>query len=357
MERLGNTMDALNQRYNRHLLLPNFTLQMQQKLVDAKILVIGAGGLACPVLEYLNAAGVGKIGIIDGDVVSLSNLQRQTIYTESDIGKSKVHCAAEYLRSRNSITKINTYPTYFSKVNALDLVSKYDVIVDCSDNFGTRYLVNDSCVLTNKPFVFGALYQYAGQVSVFNYKGSATYRCLFPEPPTSEEMPACNEAGVLGIVAGLVGNLQALETIKLITGLEGLLQNQLLNINFLSYKQSCLRFERENHWPNWDEKQLLDSYDIPCLVDTLTEIEANELNEYLTKGWTLIDVRTKAEFAVFNIGGQNIPIDTLNNASFDLGNYILLCQSGIRSLKALEILNGKYPTKKFKSIKKGLSAF
>ena len=351
-------MDALNQRYSRHILLPNFTPSMQQKLFDAKVLVIGAGGLACPVLEYLNAAGVGTIGITDGDIVSLSNLQRQTLYTETDVNNPKCQAAKTYLNARNSATKVNTYNTFISPENAIDIVAHYDVVVDCSDNFGTRYLVNDACVILNKPFVYASLLKYTGQVAVFNYKGSATYRCLFPEAPSTEEMPACNEAGVLGIVAGLMGSLQALETIKLITGLDGLLRNKLLQVNYLNHTQNIIEFEREEKWLNWDGKNIHPTYDIPCLLPSLNnEIEASELDTYLAKGWHLIDVRTEMEFEAHNIGGQNIPLDTIEDGKYPAHNYLLLCQSGIRSMQAQKTLAKSFPNKNFRSIKKGLTAF
>ena len=216
------------ERYTRQTTLKGFGQEGQQKLADAKVLVIGAGGLGVPVLTYLNAMGVGTIGIMDSDTVSITNLHRQVLYGQSDVGQSKVISALEKLKAQNSDTEIVVYDTFLTTKNALEVIADYDVVVDTSDNFPTRYLVNDACVILNKSFVYGALHGYEGQVSVFNYEDGPTYRCLFPNMPNENEVPNCNEHGVLGIIPGIIGNLQALETIKVITGIGEALSGKLL---------------------------------------------------------------------------------------------------------------------------------
>ena len=215
-------------RYIRQTLLKGFGVKAQEKLKQAKVLVVGAGGLGVPVLQYLNAMGVGVLGIVESDTIDLSNLQRQVIYGEGDVGLSKLAVIKQKLEAQNSETKINAYDTFLHKDNALEIIKNYDLVVDATDNFPTRYLINDACVLLNKPFVYGALHEFEGQVSVFNYKSGPTYRCLFPTMPSKGEMPDCNENGVLGIVPGIIGNLQALEAVKVITGIGKPLSGTLL---------------------------------------------------------------------------------------------------------------------------------
>ncbi|PDH28412.1 MAG: thiamine biosynthesis protein ThiF, partial [Puniceicoccaceae bacterium MED-G30] len=203
-------------RYQRHLSLPGFGPDAQSKLKQSGVLVIGAGGLGCPVLLYLAAAGVGRIGIIDGDTVDLSNLQRQVLYTADDIGRSKAAVAAEKLREQNPNVDCIAYEERLSVDNAMERITAYDLVIDGSDNFPTRYLVNDACVLAGKPLVHGAIQTFSGQVSVFNFQGGPTYRCLFPEPPNPEDAPSCAEVGVVGVLPGLVGLYQATEALKLL---------------------------------------------------------------------------------------------------------------------------------------------
>jgi molybdopterin/thiamine biosynthesis adenylyltransferase len=202
-------------RYIRQTILKGFGAEGQRKLANAKVLVVGAGGLGVPVLTYLNAMGVGTLGIVDADVVSISNLHRQVLFTEAMVGLLKVHAAAEQLQKQNPETKINAYPTFLDLSNALEIIGNYDLVVDATDNFPTRYLINDACVILNTPFVYGALHGFEGQVSVFNYENGPTYRCLFANMPMADAIPDCNENGVLGILPGIVGNLQALEVVKL----------------------------------------------------------------------------------------------------------------------------------------------
>ena len=205
------------ERYTRQTILKGFGFEGQDKLANAKVLIIGAGGLGVPVITYLNAMGVGKIGIVDNDTVALTNLHRQVLYGQDDIGELKVNTALKKLKTQNDATTIEAYKTFINPKNALEIIENYDLVVDTSDNFPTRYLVNDTCVILKKPFVYGALHGYEGQVSVFNYKGGPTYRCLFPHMPKENEVPNCNEHGVLGIIPGIIGNLQALEAIKAVS--------------------------------------------------------------------------------------------------------------------------------------------
>jgi molybdopterin/thiamine biosynthesis adenylyltransferase len=217
-----------NKRYNRHVILDQVGLEGQLKLKAAKVLVIGAGGLGCPVLQYLTAAGVGTIGIIDFDTIDLSNLQRQILFTKNDLGKNKAEVAAQRLKQLNDQVKFKAYPERLTTKNALELFSAYDLIIDGTDNFSTRYLVNDAAVLTNKPLVYGSIYKFEGQVAVFNYENGATYRCLFPVPPKAGTVKNCSEIGVIGVLPGIIGTQQANEAIKIIVGIGKPLSGQLL---------------------------------------------------------------------------------------------------------------------------------
>ncbi|MES2591188.1 MAG: HesA/MoeB/ThiF family protein [Bacteroidota bacterium] len=238
-------------RYNRQILLPDFGTAGQKKLKQARILMIGAGGLGCAVLPYLTAAGVGTIGIVDFDTVDNSNLHRQPLYTTDDIGKQKVGCAVQRLAKQNEFVKFEAHPHELSNQNAIELFSNYDIIIDGTDNFASRYLINDACILLDKPLVYGAIHRFEGQVTVFNY-GSNTevkgpsYRCLFPEPPSANAFPDCSEAGVIGVLPGLIGLMQANETIKIITGIGDVLSGRLMMVNMLNMEFNTLHFNRNN---------------------------------------------------------------------------------------------------------------
>ncbi len=229
------------QRYNRHLILPEIGEQGQQRLKNAKVLVIGAGGLGCPILQYLSAAGVGNIGIIDGDNVAVSNLQRQILYTVDDVGNPKALVAKKRLTALNPLINIQPFVEYLSKENAINIFEKYDIIVDASDNFPTRYLINDASILTHKPLVFGSISDFEGQVTVFNYKNGGSYRCLYPKPP---KIAKNKEQGVLGVLSGIIGCLQANEVIKIICGIGEVLTNRLLAYNILSMQQLILKYKK-----------------------------------------------------------------------------------------------------------------
>jgi molybdopterin/thiamine biosynthesis adenylyltransferase/rhodanese-related sulfurtransferase len=327
------------ERYSRHLILEGFGEEAQLKLKNAKVLVVGAGGLGCPALLYLSAAGVGSIGIIDDDVVNESNLQRQILFNTEDIGKQKVIVAGEKLRRQNPCIKIETHFKRVSKENALSIITNYDLVIDGSDNFATRYLLNDVCIILNKPLVYGAIHKFEGQVSVFNYKNGPTYRCLFPEPPNEGEMPACGEIGVLGVLPGIIGTLQATEAIKIITGIGEPLSGKLLSFDLLSNSFSTFEFEA-------DEKNRL----ITELTDHAFSCETNSISlgqlQILKKPVQLIDVREKTEFMVKNLNGINIPVSEIKKRISELKPELLTvvhCKSGVRSKKAIEIIKEYYP--------------
>lgn len=220
-------------RYKRHLLLKEIGEEGQQKLFNASVLIVGVGGLGCPIALYLTAAGVGRIGLIDDDVVSLSNLQRQILYGENEVGKSKVHCAKERLRHLSKNTCIDTYPLRLTTENATEIIASYDIIIDGCDNYATRYLINDTCLLLGKPYIYGSIGEFTGQVSVFNYRGGVDYRTLFPDEKELSKGPF-KEQGVMGVVPGVVGSLEATEAIKIITDCGIVLRNKLLSIDLLT---------------------------------------------------------------------------------------------------------------------------
>lgn len=329
---------AEKERYSRQTILPEIGIEGQLKLKAAKVLIIGAGGLGCPVLQYLAAAGVGFIGIADHDRVEASNLQRQILYTPHDIGKYKAIVAKEKASALNPFIRIEAYVTNVISDNVLSLLGPYDIIVDGSDNFATRYLLNDACVILNKPLVFGSIFKFEGQVSVFNYKDGPTYRCIFPEQPAPDEMPNCAVIGVVASLPGIVGTLQSNEVIKMITGVGETLSGRLLVINALTMQTQYFGFRRT------DKNKLithLGTYTYDCEPGG-SSVSFEKLQELLQREQVqLIDVREPEEHAAFNIGGMNIPLSqvTSHNALFHSGNTIVLyCASGIRSKKAAELL-------------------
>ncbi len=326
-------------RYNRHIILPEIGLEGQQKLKQAKVLVIGAGGLGCPVLQYLTAAGVGTLGIVDEDKVDESNLQRQILYTTNDVGKSKAETAAERLKAQNPFCEFKVHGVRLTAANAVEVISGYDIVVDGSDNFPTRYLVNDACVMLNKPLVFGSVFKFEGQVSVFNYKGGATYRCLYPVPPDADEVPNCSDIGVLGVLPGIAGLLQANEVIKIITGGGEVLSGKLLRFDALSMNFEAFTFglNPDNHKIN-----SFADYDMFCGIG-VKEISADELKEKIrmNEKMQIIDVREPAEYEVKNIGALSIPlrelVENLDKIQRDIP-VVVHCQGGSRSKKAVALL-------------------
>ncbi|BDD07296.1 HesA/MoeB/ThiF family protein [Aureibacter tunicatorum] len=347
-------------RYSRHLILPEIGHERQMKLKNSSVLMIGAGGLGCPVLQYLTAAGVGKIGIIDNDKVDFTNLQRQIIYTTEDIGKYKAEVAQQRLSIQNPFVDFEVILKRFSSDNALELVEKYDLIIDGSDNFETRYLLNDACVIKNKPFIYGSIYKFEGQVSVFNYKDGPTYRCLFPEPPNEGEMPNCSEIGVIGILPGVIGSLQANEAIKVLAEIGEPLNGKLLSIDLLNNQFFSFDFEKVPE--QCDITELDIDYSLAC---ALPEVEDNihlapdkiaTVLDHLDQ-WNLIDVRDEYEFEADNIGGVNIPIYELED-EFDQIDpdkpTLVICQVGLRSLQAVQLIKNHYPDIKIYHFEKGL---
>ncbi|QXP72443.1 molybdopterin-synthase adenylyltransferase MoeB [Tenacibaculum sp. AHE15PA] len=349
-----NLTNEEQKQYNRHLILDKIGETGQLKLKQAKVLVIGAGGLGCPVLQYLTAAGVGTIGIIDDDIIDQSNLQRQILYTIDDIGLSKAETAAKRLSRLNPFVNFKVYKEKLTNKNAISLFEKYDVIVDGSDNFSTRYLTNDAAVITKKPLVYGAIFKFEGQVSVFNYQGSATYRCLYPTPPKPDESPNCSEIGVLGVLPGIIGSLQANETIKIICEIGEVLANKLLMYDTLTMRQMILKFQKST---NIAVTALEKDYDFFCGIKAVkNEITFDELQKNLPK-YNLLDVRENWEREQHHINGQHIPLGELQNRFKELNiekPLVVYCKSGIRSKKAITFLEEEFDEVIFINLKNGV---
>jgi len=345
--------EKLYERYQRQIILPDFGQEGQQKLLKAKILVIGAGGLGCPVLQYLAAAGVGTIGIVDDDVVAINNLHRQVLYSADDLGLSKAKRAAQILDQLNPGIRIIPYSERLTAQNALILFDEFDTIIDCTDNFSTRYMINDACVLMNKPLVYGAISRFEGQVAVFNFMRNGSdeavnYRDLFPNPPREDEVLNCAEAGVLGPLAGIIGTMMANETIKLITGIGAPLANQLLTFNALSNQVYQLalsvRNETRSLIPENEVAFLQTDYEWLCSSETKeSEIDPYLFNNLIAKGNVdVIDVREPGEIPVVNdFPNIKIPLAKLseNRSLIKSDTIIAFCQSGKRSLQAVKILS------------------
>ena len=331
-------------RYARHFALPDFGIEGQKKLKNSRVLVVGAGGLGCPVLLYLAAAGVGHIGIIDGDVVDDSNLQRQVLYAVADVGKFKAIAAKERLLLMNPHIDIQAFTYHLTSENALDIISKYDVVADGTDNFPTRYLVNDACVLTGKVNVYASIFRFEGQISVFNLiqnnsERGVNYRDIFPTPPPAGLIPNCAEGGVLGVLPGIIGSMQASEVIKILTNIGEPLSGRLFLFDAQTFTAKSLKIKKNPHYE--PIKQLID-YDIFCGVKTITipEISVAELKQMQAQNidFQLIDVREPYEYAVSNIGAILYPLSILPEKAVFLSKktpIVVHCQSGTRSAKAV----------------------
>ena len=358
------TADELR-RYQRHLALPGFGRAAQERLKAGKVLVVGAGGLGCPALLYLAAAGVGRIVVVDSDSVESSNLQRQVLYTEADVGKPKAEVAAQRLRAQNSFVEVVAVAQRLRRENALDLVGASDVVIDGSDNFATRYLVNDACVMTDRPFVYGAIQGFEGQLSVFNWCGGPTYRCLFPSPPPAGQAPNCAEAGVLGVLPGVVGTWQAGEAIKILSGVGEPLSGKLLLWNALTMNVQTVRLAME---PNSRPIHALpaDVEAAACASESL-EIDAVDLRRLLGAGPVqLLDVREdweRDEDAI--LPSLHIPLGLLEDASSerilaglrpDLPT-VVYCAAGVRSLAAVAILRESHGLRTARSLRGGMHAW
>ncbi len=336
-------MQLNKERYNRQLLLTGFGEQAQLKLLQSRVLVVGAGGLGVPVLQYLSGMGVGQIGIIDHDTVAESNLHRQVLYTTTDIGAPKAIVAAERLNALNPELEYIVFNELLTTGNALSVIGMFDVVVDCTDNFPTRYLINDACVILNKPFVYGAIHQYEGQVSVFNHNGSATYRSLFPHAPVPGVVLDCNANGVLGILPGIIGCYQANETIKLLTGIGELLTNKMLIIDTLSNEQRTIHFQ-----PNVNAPQITkldsDDYTSLCGSASIRNMSVVELAARIrnNEALQLVDVREDDELEICKIANSiHIPLGEIAAKANQIDRNqpaVMICHHGIRSRVAGEEL-------------------
>ncbi|MBS9463542.1 HesA/MoeB/ThiF family protein [Flagellimonas sp. 389] len=348
----------MEDRYSRQTSLKEFGPEGQSKLINSKVLVVGLGGLGIPVLQYLNAMGVGMLGLLDQDVVELHNLQRQVLYTEKDLGRLKLEVTHEKLSVQNSQTVFGLHDTFLTKDNALDTIKDYDVVVDATDNFPTRYLINDACVILNKPFVYGALHGFEGHVSVFNHENGPTYRCLYPDMPTPDEVPNCNENGVMGVLPGIIGTLQALETIKLISGVGEVLSGSLLVYDGLSQRTTKMKFKLQ--LSNTKITELRETYQTDrCEIVAEVSVETFlELRESKTP-FTLLDVRTKGEFDCGHLQEAiHLPLDMLQlpkQLSKSHHDIYIVCQSGKRSAIATRQLQMDYPELKFYNILGGMN--
>ena len=361
-------------RYNRHIIIPEFGFEAQQKLKAAKVLVIGCGGLGSPVLLYLAAAGVGNIGIIDFDVVDDSNLHRQVLFGVDDIGKPKVEAAKRRLQSLNPHINIELYNTQLTSQNALDIIKNYDVVADGTDNFPTRYLVNDACLLLDKPNVYASIFQFEGQVSVFNYvnaKGDRgpNYRDLYPIPPPPGLVPNCAEGGVLGVLPGIIGSLQASEVIKVITGVGETLSGRFFTFDALTFETRTFNIKRRDINPlngkNPAINALID-YEQFCGVKAvekpIKEITAKELYDLQVSGenFQLIDVRESDEYEKVNIGAELIPLATVADNAAKISKDIKVvvhCKLGGRSANAIRELEEKFGFTNLYNLKGGIFAF
>ena len=343
------------EQYRRHLSLQDFGLESQIKLKNSSVLVIGAGGLGCPVLQYLVAAGVGKIGIVDNDVIESSNLQRQILFDHDDIGSPKAKVAAAKLTRLNPFIKIHPIIERLKKENAEFLFGGYDLIVDGTDNFSSRYLINDACILFEKPLIHGSIHLFEGMVSVFNFQGGPTYRCLFPEQPDSSSIPSCAEAGVLGVLPGIIGCMQAMEAIKVITGRGQPLSGKILSYNSLSNSTRIINLQalpqsREiKELPDSCEPSCSDSSQKICLNKKIVEISEDELREMMAKKKDLqiLDVREDWERMQSRIDPSlHQPLGTLVNSVpvspldclIPEKEVVVYCKAGVRSRMACEAL-------------------
>ena len=355
-------------RYNRHIIIPEFGLAAQQKLKAAKVLVVGSGGLGSPLLLYLAAAGVGTIGIIDFDVVDDSNLQRQVLFGVSEVGKPKVEAAKARLQSLNPHINIVTYNAQLTSQNALELISQYDVVADGTDNFPTRYLVNDASVLAGKPNVYASIFQFEGQVSVFNYTNAQgetgpNYRDLYPTPPPPGLVPNCAEGGVLGVLPGIIGSLQANEVIKVITGVGEPLSGRFFVFDALTFETRTLRISRQKDSPVITS--LID-YEQFCGVKViekkLKELTVEEFLKWQESGEDIqvIDVREPAEYEQANIGALLIPLATVASRADEIRRdkkVVVHCKLGGRSAKAINELEEKFGFTNLYNLKGGITAY
>jgi len=356
-------------RYSRHLIMPEVGMEGQLKLKAAKVLLIGTGGLGAPLGLYLAAAGVGRLGLVDFDAVDFTNLQRQVTFSTADVGRPKIEAAGERLEGLNPEIEIVAHETKLTSENALDILRDYDVIVDGTDNFPTRYLVNDACVLLGKPNVYGSIFRFEGQVTVFGLPDGPCYRCLYPEPPPPGLVPSCAEGGVLGVLPGIIGSIQAMETIKLVIGKGEVLKGRLLVFDALKMKFRELKLRKNPDCPACGSHRtitkLIDYYEF-CgvrgeeapVTAQVPEIEPRELKAWLDRGDDvfILDVREPHEYQICHIGGHLIPLGELPKRVHELDSartIVAHCRLGQRSAQAVEFLR-KAGFRKVWNLKRGI---
>lgn len=373
-----NFSKAELERYSRHIIIPEFNVQGQTRLKNGSVLVVGAGGLGSPLLSYLAAAGVGRIGIVDFDMVDDNNLQRQVLYNIDDVGKSKAETAAAKVKALNPHIKVEIHKTKLDSSNALDIIENYDVVADGTDNFPTRYLVNDACVLLGKVNVYASIFRFDGQVSVFNLPNEdgsrgPNYRDLYPTPPPPGMVPSCAEGGVLGVLPGIIGSLQANEVIKVLSGIGDPLSGRMFVFDALLFETRILNISKDPDNPLSGENPsitgLIDYEEFCGIGDKeehpeahVKEISVKELAEWRAgaKDFQLIDVRELYEYEIANIGGELIPLNTVltkyENISRDK-DVVIHCRSGKRSAKAILELEKSYGFNNLYNLKGGILAF
>ena len=335
-------------RYQRHLSLSNVGVEGQEKLRSAKVLVVGVGGLGCPILKYLTAAGVCTIGLIDYDLVDESNLQRQILFDVNDVGKSKVECAISKLSKQNPFVDYVPFNQKLTKDNVLSVLKDFDIIIDGTDNFSTRYLVGDASLILNKTLVFGSIYKFEGQVSVFNFRNGPSFRCAFPNPPKANEVPNCSDIGVIGILPGVVGTRMAAECIKVILGIGEVLSGKLMLIDILGNQNIIVTIQKNVE--NFNRTELEESYDLNCEIENEKRdmiITAKQLKEDLDNGveYQLIDVREDFEYEICAIEKSKlVPMSEITSRYSEIDsdkNTVVICHHGMRSAQVINFLASK----------------
>ena len=366
------------ERYSRHLIIPDFNIEGQRKLKAAKVLVVGAGGLGSPVLLYIAAAGVGTIGILDFDVVDDSNLQRQVLFSQADVGRPKVEAARDRIVGLNPHINVVVHNTKLTSENALNIIKDYDIVADGTDNFPTRYLVNDACVLLDKVNVYASIYRFEGQASVFNYVDSEgnrgpNYRDLFPSPPPPGLVPSCAEGGVIGVLPGILGSLQANEVIKVISGIGDNLSGRLFLFDALSFETRTLKVKRDPANPingkNPSQTGLIDYHQF-CGLDVnsskeelvVKEVDVQELSQMIIDkvDYQLIDVREPYEYEIANLNGYLMPLNQVSEFAAKIEKdkkVVIHCRSGVRSAKAIQQLENEFGFNNLYNLKGGILAY
>jgi sulfur-carrier protein adenylyltransferase/sulfurtransferase len=361
------------QRYARQISLPVFGKEGQEKLKQASVLVVGAGALGCPALTYLATAGVGHIGIVDGDVIELSNLHRQPLYTVEDIGKKKAVQAKERLLKLNPHLRIDTFETFITAQNAFELVEDFDVILDGTDNFATRYLINDCCVLKDKINVHASVLQFTGQLSIFNHlredgTRGPNYRDIYPQPPKPGEVPSCAEGGVLGALPGILGTLQAVEALKVIAGIGEVLDGKLFLFDVLRFSTQVLSFQKDENNPltgtHKTQTELIDYQEFCGIIKDINmkSVNVNELKAMIDnqEDFQLIDVREEYEYEAANLEGLLIPLGEVPARHEEISKdkpVIIHCRSGVRSANAIEFLEQNFGYTNLSNLEGGIMAW